>query len=509
MPENDKVEILPSPVQESKDIIQFQKLMQFANLARLIKKDLNSSEQVSYTFHKNFNKDDVIKWMANPQKYEKQLRNLSRFLYDTSSHYKRLVQYFATMLTFDHIVEPYGITDFEPTKEFIDKVKKKYINIVNFLEVMNLKHEFLKICERAWIDDIAYFYEYRLKDSYFLMQLNPDYCQISGIEDGCLTFSFDFSFFASYPKELDKYADEFKEKYELYKKDKKGYKWQEISPSKSLCIKIAESVDYPIPPFCGIFEEVYNLEDYKSLKLSRSELENYLLLVAKVPFKKDATGENEFAVSIDKAIEYFNMATESFPDQVGAMLSIFESVDAIKLDKSDKNTDYVSEAQQSLYDSAGVSQLLFNSTGTGAAITKSILVDENMVFKVLRQFERWVNKKLKDENNSIKFRVQFLDITKFSQADYIKNLKEGASLGLPVKLKFNAALGNSPSSTLNMEFLENSVLNIVEKWKPLLSSFQSGSSEDDNGRPQNAEDDLSPSGEKTRANDANNPDSRV
>lgn len=502
---NIKTETIPISTPLSKDDLQFQKLLQFANLSKLVKRDLNNPQQVQFTFHKNFNKDDVMKWMANPQKYEKQLRNLSRFLYDTSSHYKRLVQYFATMLTFDYTVEPYGITEFELTKEFISTVKKKYISTANFLEVMNLKHEFLKVCERAWIDDVAYFYEYRMKDSYFLMNLNPDYCQISGIEDGCLTFSFDFSFFKTYPKELERYADEFKTKYEEYKTDTKNKRWQEIDPAKSLCIKVAENIDYPIAPFCGIFEEVYSVEDYKALKLARSEMENYLLLVAKIPYLKENTTANAFALELNKAIEYFDMAMEAMPDAVGGMLSPFESVEAVKISRSDKTSDYVDEAQKALYDSAGVSQLLFNSTGTGAAITKSILVDENVGFKILRQFERWVNKKLKDENKVVKFKAEFLDITRYSKDDYIKNLKEASSLGLPVKLKYSSAIGQSPSSTIHMEFLENSVLGIVDKWKPLQSSHTTSG---DNGRPKEDESNLSPSGEITIANDSNNPDSR-
>ena len=56
--------------QAEKDNVQFQKLLQFANLAKYLKKDLNSTQQVQYTFHKNFNKDEVMKWQANPQKYE-------------------------------------------------------------------------------------------------------------------------------------------------------------------------------------------------------------------------------------------------------------------------------------------------------------------------------------------------------------------------------------------------------------------------------------------------------
>lgn len=502
-------EVIKTDQKLNKEDQQFQQLIQhFSSLARWIKKDLNSSSQINYSFHKKFNKDDVMKWQANPQKYEKQLRNLSRFLYDASSHYKRLVQYFATMFTFDHYVEPYGMTDFEPTHDLIESVRKKYINIVNFLEVMNLKHEFLKVCERAWIDDIAYFYEYRLKDSYFLMNLNPDYCAISGIEDGCLTFSFDFSFFKTYPDELKRYADEFKVKYEKYKTDTKNYRWQEIDSSKSLCIKINENIDYAIPPFSGIFEEIYSIEDYKSLKLARSEMENYLLLVAKIPYLKEAGIANNFALELNKAKEYFDLAMNAMPSEVAGMLSPFESVEAVKVARNDKSTDYVSEAQQSLYDSAGVSQLLFNSTGTGAAITKSILVDENIVFKVLRQFERWINKKLKDENKVIKFRVQFLDITKYSQNDYLKNLKDASSLGLPVKLKYNAALGQSPSSALHMEFLENSVLDLVNKWKPLSSSFQTNPN-DKGGNPGVDEDELSPEGQITKDRDDNNPDNRT
>lgn len=499
------VETVLLSTQPNKDEVVFQKLLQYANLARLIKKDLNSNAQVRYTFHKNFNKDDVMQWLANPAKYEKELRKLSRFLYDTSSHYKRLVQYFATMLTFDYIIEPYGMTDFNPKPDLIEKVKKKYIQIANFLEVMNLKHEFLKVCERVWVDDVAYYYEFRLPDSYFLMPLDPDYCQVTGIEDGCLTFSYDFSYFRKYKDELDKFPEEFQEKYDAYLKDTRKNRWQEINPSKSLCIKVAESIDYPIPPFAGISEEIWALEDYKSLKLAKTELENYLILVAKIPYLKNADHENRFALSLDIAQKYYELMNDVLPEQVGTILSPYEDVTGVKVDKNDNDADKVAEAQKLIYDSAGVSQLLFNSGSTASTVAKSILVDENVAFKVLRQFERWVNKKLKDENKGIKFRAEFLDITRFSRDDYIKNLKEGATLGVPNKFKYAAALGQSPSSVLHMEFLENVVLNITDNWKPLSSSYtQSGSG----GRPQKNEDDLTESGQITRDEDSNNPDAR-
>lgn len=499
-----KEEIININTPQNRDDLQFQKLL-FANLASLVTRDLNANRQVQYTFHRNFTKTDVMNWLANPAKYEKQLRRLSRFLYDTSSHYKRLVQYFATMLTFDYVIEPYGMNDFTPTPELIDKVKKKYINIVNYVEVMNLKHEFLKVCERAWIDDVSYYYELRYPDSYFLMPLDPDYCQITGIEDGCYTFSFDFHFFETHKDELDKYPEEFKKKFDIYKEKGRKKRWQEIDPNNSLCIKVAESIDYPIPPFCGLSEEIWALEEYKDLKLSKTELENYLILVAKIPYKDKSESENNFAVSLDIAKEYYDRMAANLPDQVGSLLSIFDSVEAIRVDKNDKDTDRVSEAQQLIYDSAGVSQVLFNSGSTASTVAKSILVDENVSFKVLRQLERWVNKKLKDVNKGIKFKVEFLDITRYTRDEYIKTLKEGGTLGVPNKIRYAAALGQSPSSILHMGFLENSVLNIVDNWKPLSTSYtQSG----DGGRPKKDEDDLTESGETTRDKDSNNPDVR-
>ena len=147
-----------------------------------------------------------------------------------------------------------------------------------------------------------------------------------------------------------------------------------------------------IPPFCGLSEEIWALEEYKDLKLSKTELENYLILVAKIPYKDKSESENNFAVSLDIAKEYYDRMAANLPDQVGSLLSIFDSVEAIRVDKNDKDTDRVSEAQQLIYDSAGVSQVLFNSGSTASTVAKSILVDENVSFKVLRQLERWVNK---------------------------------------------------------------------------------------------------------------------
>jgi hypothetical protein len=507
---NVKEEIIEIGQSLNKEDQQFQKLLQnFSVLAKHIKKDLNSNVQVTNTFNKSFDRTDVRKWMDNPAKYEKKLRDLSRFLYDSSLHYKRLVQYFATMPTYDHIVEPYGITEYSITKDFINNVQKKYINTINYLDVMNLKHELARVSERCWVDDIGFFYEYRTKDSFFLDILPTDYCAISSIEDGVNNVSFSFNYFDTYPKDLERYAPEFKEKYELYKKDKRNNKWQELDPKKSFCIKINESIDYAIPPFCAIFDEIYELEDYRNLQLARTEMENYMIIVAKIPYLQNAEIANSFALEMNKAIEYFNLAMNEMPELIGGMLSPFDSVEALKVERKDNSLDLVANAEREIYNASGTSKILFNSdNASGAALTKSIVNDSTIVFKLLRQYERWLNRKLKDENKVIKFKVTLLDITKYNQSDIANMYKEAATLGLPCKTLYCASIGMSPSSVLNMTFLENDVMKITEKFIPLQSAYQTNVN-DKGGNPGVNEDDLTAGGQDAIDRDTNNPDNRA
>ena len=80
------------------DSEKFQSKMKttYAELARLIKSDLAQIQERKSLFS-GFKKEDVIKWMRNPPQYQKQLNNLSRFLYGVSTHYRRLIGYFADM----------------------------------------------------------------------------------------------------------------------------------------------------------------------------------------------------------------------------------------------------------------------------------------------------------------------------------------------------------------------------------------------------------------------------
>jgi len=472
--------------------------LDYAQLSRMLINDLNNIQTTKNSLSK-FTSEQVARYLQQPVKHEKELRELSRYLYTASPNYKRLILYFSSLLTYDYIVEPYDVN-----YEKLDKVKfkKQYLKSLSLLESMNIPHEMTKALRIAFKEDVFYGYEHQSRDSYFIQKLNPDYCQISSIEDGVYNFAFDFTFFDKVENKgkLASYPSEFIEKYQQYKNTKE--KWIELDSKNTICIKVNEEIEYPIPPFNIVFESIFDLDEYKRLKKAKIKMDNYMILTQKIPIDENSGDPNKFLIDLETAMMFHNKASDALPDSVGLVTSPME-IEGIKLERYQKEKDSVAEAERDFYNSSGVSQLLFNSdkvSSTGS--NKSAQTDEQILFAVLRQIERWVNRKLKNFAGQYKFKVNFLNTTEFNKKDVSDTYLKAAQYGMPVKMMLGASLGLSPSSMANMTFLENDVLNLHEELIPLSSAHvQSG--KDGAGAPKKSENELSDSGSKTRENDGN------
>jgi len=491
---NDTKEIANFPTLTDKQMKDFSLSLQYMKTAKLILRDLENSNQQA-TFFKKYKKDDVIKWLESPEKYEKELRNASIYLYNASNHYKRLVQYFGKMALFAYIAIPYKLNIDEVDKE---KFKQAYKKNLDYLDTLNIKHEFLKIMDVIFVEDVFYGYEYSSKDSYFIQKMPPDYCRISSIVDGVYCYQFDFAYFntPSNTKKLESWDKEFKTKFDIYKLDPKQ-KWQELDSNKTICIKLNEGFNYSIPPFIGVFASLYDLEDYKALKKIREEIGNYKLLSLEIPL----TDDGDYKFNYDEAVKFYNMMGAVLPENIGLALTPLK-ISEHSFDKAGQSlTNGVAEAEDAFWNSTGTSSLLFSSNKSGASvINNSIKSDEEIVFALFRQFERWLSARLKQQSGTYKFKVQILDVTIFNKQEFLDQLIKVGTYGIPVISKINAVLENSPNDTNALLFLENDILEYHNKLKPLVSSHtQSGS--DESGNPQSDEDDLDEAGEKTREQD--------
>jgi len=473
-------------------------MLNFAKLGKMILNDLNKVESSpSSSVSKRFNKDNIVKFMSNPQRNEKQLREVSRYLYNASPNYKRLILYFAFLPTFDYIVEPYGLNT---EKVNVSAFKKQYQKTLDVLENMNLPHEFLKVLKVAFKEDVFYGYEHESEDSYFIQPMNPEYCRISSIEDGVYNYAYDFTYFDRNPSKLDKFPSEFRVKYNQYKNGMQG-KWIELNSEKTICIKINEELEYPVPPFNVVFESIFDIEDYKKLKKAKTKLDNYMILTHEIPVNDKSGNADDFLIELDTAISFHNRAAQALPEEVGLVTSPMK-MNAIKLDKGNKDSDNVAQAERDYYNAAGVSQVLFNSDKTtSVGLNKSVITDEQVAFAVLRQLERWVNRKLKRINKTYNFKINFLDITQFNKNEVAEKYLKAAQFGMPVKMALGASLGLSPSSFNSMAFLENEVLSLHDNLIPLQSSHTQAGAE--SGGAPNKGDNVTEAGQKTRDNGSN------
>lgn len=479
----------------------------FAKLSSMIVRDLNNNSGQSFT--RRYTSDDVSRFLESPTRYAKELGVMSLNLYEASPHYKRLINYYANLPTLDYFITPVGL---DKTKEInVEKLKTNYQKAVDLTETMDIKHEFKRMLTTAWIRDAFYGYQHSTKDSYFVQKLPNDYCQISSIEDGVYNLSFDFQYFDRNATQLEFYPKEFKSMYNKYRAGTEG-QWIELDGSKTIVLKINEYTTYDIPPFVGIFKSIFDIQDYKNLKKASETISNYKFITQKIPIRDKSERNNDFLIDLNNVAMFHNKTMATLPDEIGLITTPFD-VDVVNFAKDKSESDNVQEAEREFYAGAGTSSLLFNqSTSSTKALEKSINVDEQEVFTLIRQVERVINRKLKNEiKGTFKFKVQILDTTSFNKKEVFERLLKSAQYGLPVKMMIGSSLGLTPSTTENMAFLENEVLGLGEMFIPLSSSHtQSGSESVDNegGRPELDDEELSDEGEGTRDRGDNDSDVR-
>lgn len=482
--------------------------LDFAQIGTMIIRDLNDTSSGS-SLASRYTKSNVTTYMQNPQRYAKDLSKLSMSLYEASPHYRRLINYYANMPLLDYVIEPYAL-DVDKVNE--NTFRKVYQRAIDFTDLLNIKHEFKKALKIAWIRDTFYGYEHITKDSYFIQELPHEYCQISSIEDGVYNFSMNMEYFDRNPTQLEMYPKEFKKLYNSFKAGKG--KWQELPSTNTVVLKVNEHSIYELPPFAGLFPSIFDIQDYKALKLTRETIANYKFLVQKIPIRENSEKNNDFLIDLTNVAMFHNKTIATLPDEIGLISTPFE-VDTINFAKDKTESDNVQEAEREFYTSAGTSSQLFNGDrSSNANLGKSINVDEQDVFTLNRQIERFLNRKIKFEvKGSYKFRAKILDTTVFNQSEVVENYLKSAQYGLPVKLLLCASLGISPSAVMSMSYLENTILDLVNRFIPLSSSHtQSGGEEgkdttDKGGRPESDEDELSDKGEEQKARGDN--DNRI
>lgn len=447
----------------------------------------------------SYNKDTVISYLQNISSNENNLRNLSRYLFYRSQVYFRLIMYNATMFDLNArtVIPPYSLTeDNDP-----DSVLQSYYESLQWIDRMNLQHEFLSVFINNFIEDVFYGCCWIDETGIFILQLPPEYCKINGkYFTGDFSFEVDMSYYKKYDYLIEYLGEPLSSMYSAYGGDNSN-KWQQMPDEYALCTKYRlESWETVCPPYSGLFLDLINLLDLADIQAVADAQQIYKLIVATLPRIDNTDIPDDWAVDINTALEYYKKLSESLPDYVGDVITPIP-LDVLSFsDDQASDTTKIQKATKEVLNTSGGAQILNSSSISGAeAFRAATRADTELaISSLLGQVQGWVNRMLSYlVGNPAK--VRFFEVSAYTKDAFKESMQKDLNYGYVSSLAINSLNGFSELDTLALNYLEKDVLNLNERFTPLqTASTQSGGATDEGGAPTKSDTEISTEGDKSR-----------
>lgn len=419
---------------------------------------------------------------------------LSRNYFRKDGLYKRVLLHYATILTYAGILVPSPSYGKNLSEDFI---KKRYFKAMEFVDSVGLPQLYFEWALVALRDGCYYGVIQQVDGKNLsILTLPSKYCA-SRFKDqyGNDVIEFDVTYFDSlttkeqrraatkvYPKEIVNW-------YNRYRRGKVKSKWVYIDTSVSICLPFVDGR----PNFLNIIPAVINYNDAVKRDRERDLEEIRKIIVQKIPHLQDGglLFEPEEAEEIHKGTVNMMGGNKNV-----SVLTTYADVDAIvSKTTSDSTTSILAASLKNVYDEAGASEQLFGSD-SNLALESSLNNDMALMMSFVKKVDKVITKIINEQfsNSNISFTYTVLPITYYNSSKYIDNTFKLASGGYSFILPA-LATGLTQKTLGEVKDLEEDLLNLYDKLKPLQSSWtQSG----DVGRPEKDPEDKS---DKTIANE--------
>ena len=421
------------------------------------------------------------------------LRQYSQYFYHASGEYRRLVDYFGGILTNDNVIIPLVEEENIEEKSF----KRRYRQVLDYAEKSHIKDTCNQIGKIIVRDGAFFGYERDLDGQISLQPLPAQYCRSRFQVSGVYATEFDFAYFDKFTGDdkieiLSAFAPEFTTMYAKYLEDRVNEKWQMLDPLYAR----AHLLESPIPMLSPVFLDLIELEEYKRIDKTKSQLDIYKILVQKIPLNND----NELTFELPEIKQFHSNLRKMVKNSAVDVVTTPCDVESVSLqDKNQTVKDDIAKATNIIYSTAGTPMMIFNPGHTTGSIglRESIRVDENIMLPLLQQYERWYLNKMESISGKYKFKIIFPPITQFNRKEMMELYDKGATQGFPTKLLTMAALGLSQNDFDFLLNYENNILKLHEKMIPTSSAYQTPGGQENGGRPE-SEEPLSDEGGRTR-----------
>lgn len=471
-------------------------------LKKYIDPNKNSSgSQNSYT------REMIRGYLQNPAKNESSLRAVARYLFYRSQILYRLVHWYAGMWDL-------RCRNVQPTFDIINgldkNVLKNYNDTLKQLDIYNLQENLYEVFVNCYLYDVCYFLWFRDDTGAIPYILNPDECKIIGrYITGDLAFCIDMSKWKKPQRQqlIEWLGSPLKEMWNEYERTK--VKWIQVPDEYSGCFKFnVEDLFNVIPPFSPIFQNLSGLLDTEDLAGIKDKLDVFKMLVYKIKTIDSSKQINDFKVDPELALQYLDrVIQDALPPYVTVAPLLGEGFDVVDFSSTttDAESDRVATAQTNILNTSG-----------GGAILNSGLINNTLMFKtwlsaesefaissLIGQVDGFTNRML-SYDVSKPCKVNHFELTVYTKDDFRASMLEANQYSYSYRLALGTLYGMSELDTLASLHFEQELLGLQNLMiHPLQSSYTSTGIEEGTdpvtgGRPTIDDDELSPTGEKSR-----------
>ena len=480
------------------------RLQKYAVSEEAIRKLRDITKNVQRKTVPAFDKETIVAYLQNPGGNEKNLRNLSRYLYYRSHIYFRVIEFYSNML----MPEARTVIPRTDLVKGVDTTKmlKSYNDTADILEHMNLGRNMKKVMTTVLREDIFYGFYWLDDTGMIVIPVDPDYCMIEGITSyGNYLFAFDVSWFRSRQDILEMWGEPFTSMYRDFENG--GSKWQSVPLEHNMCFKFRDDYELIIPPWSGAFLEITDLLNLADLQAAADESSIYKLIYMKLKPLSGTDVPDDFEVDPNTAIEYYyKMLDPVLSDYVAsAVIPGTDDLGVVDFSNNDgtSDTNRILKSQTSTLNLMGGAEVLSGAGITSAEAFRAAMI-ANTYFalsSMVPQLEAWVAMVM-DLNLNNASKVTFFKVSPFTKKEFQEQLLTGAQNGIPLALAYNNLNGFTEKDTLAMLQMQQ-ILGIPDVLQPLKTSYTQSNedgytSEIGQGAPKKDTGDLSDSGDRTR-----------
>ena len=397
-------------------------------------------------------------------------QKLSRNYFNKDGYYKQIIIHYATLLKYMGLLIP---NPSNGKKLSTSNIQKRYYNALDYVERMNLPILLTQFAQRALVDGCYYgLIAESDKNSFQVIDLPVGYaCSRFKDIQGNDVIEFDVSYFrtitdaekrksalAAYPKVVGKAWRE-------WDKGKRSDRWVIIPSDLGICFPFFDGR----PLFLNVIPATIEYDEAVQAEREREAEEIRKIIVQKIPHLNDG----RLLFEPDEAAEMHEGSVEMMSGNKNVrVLTSYGDVSAIASNASaDRTEGTLTRMEQNIYAQAGVSGQIFASTGS-SSLESSLNNDLALMMVLANKFSRFITNMINNNfgNGNVSFKYTIMPITYQNAADFadmsFKLVGSGYSALLPA-----LALNMTQRDLVSIKDLENDVLKLGDRLKPLSTSY--------------------------------------